>query len=310
MILMARRRSALPVITEPTIDPEHLTALQALAEESQRRNSTNSIRLSEHGSNNLVVNSNGERSLEDTGQATERYKLSVVGDGECGKTSLLNALVKSDFDAEESCIFDECVTDITTEESRLEVMLWEISGLEDYESIRREMYRDSDVILICFDIGHPPSLQSVVNKWVPEVSNACPGVPYLLIGCKNDLRTDSALQFYLTVPGQEPEESDSISRIQAVSVAQSVGARGYVECCAKTRWNVKEVFKSAADAILHKDDKEDGKSPEETNKSQSVLRRFSWFARRSSSGSADISDCNTVARSVSGSRRLSLFTTS
>ena len=38
------------------------------------------------------------------------------------------------------------------------------TGLEDYESIRREMYRDSDVILICFDIGHPPSLQSVVNK--------------------------------------------------------------------------------------------------------------------------------------------------
>ena len=53
-----------------------------------------------------------------------------------------------------------------------------------------------------------------VIQWVPEVSNACPGVPYLLIGCKNDLRTDSALQFYLTVPGQEPEESDSISRIQ------------------------------------------------------------------------------------------------
>ena len=38
------------------------------------------------------------------------------------------------------------------------------AGLEDYESIRREMYRDSDVILICFDIGHPPSLQNVVNK--------------------------------------------------------------------------------------------------------------------------------------------------
>lgn len=33
--------------------------------------------------------------------------------------------------AEESCIFDECVTDITTEESRLEVMLWEISGKDN-----------------------------------------------------------------------------------------------------------------------------------------------------------------------------------
>ena len=36
--------------------------------------------------------------------------------------------------------------------------------MDDYDSIRRELYRDSDVILICFDIGHPPSLQSVVNK--------------------------------------------------------------------------------------------------------------------------------------------------
>ena len=51
----------------------------------------------EHGGNKLVVNSNGEGSLEYTGQ-TERYKLCVVGDIECGKTSLLNALVKSDFD--------------------------------------------------------------------------------------------------------------------------------------------------------------------------------------------------------------------
>lgn len=40
---MARRRSALPVISEPTIDPEHITAL--LEEESRRRNSTNSIHL-------------------------------------------------------------------------------------------------------------------------------------------------------------------------------------------------------------------------------------------------------------------------
>lgn len=96
--------------------------------------------------------------------------------------------------------------------------------------------------------------------------------------------------------------------MQAVSVAQSIMARDYVECCAKTRWNVKEVFKSAADAILHKDDKDEGKAPEET-KSQSVLRKLSWFTRRSSSGS-DINDCNTVARSVSGNRRLSLFTTS
>ena len=47
---------------------------------------------------------------------------------------------------------------------------------------------------------------------MPEISDACPGVPYLLIGCKNDLRSDAALQYCLTVPGQESEENDSVTR--------------------------------------------------------------------------------------------------
>lgn len=298
---MARnRRNALPVILEPISHPaEHIA--HTLEEETRRRHSTGNAMPSPEQGENI----GNKFLLEYPCPATERYKLLVVGDDGCGKTSLLNALVKSDFDTEEtiSCIFDECVADVITEGSRMELMLWELSGLEDYESIRREMYRDSDVILICFDIGHPPSLQSVVSKWMPEISDACPGVPYLLIGCKNDLRSDAALQYYLTVPGQESEENDSVTRAKAVSVAQSIMARDYVECCAKTRWNVYTVFKSAAEAILHKEDEK----LEET-KSQSVLRRFSWFTRRSSG--SDITDCHTVARSVSGNRRLSLFSTS
>lgn len=294
--MMSRRRNTLPVILEPSINHEHLSTL--LEEETSRRHSSEPVLFDEGDDKKRMV-------LEPNScnRSTKRYKLTVVGDEQCGKTSLLNALVKNDLDAEESCVFDECVADITTQGSRLEFMLWEISGLDDYESIRRELYRDSDVILACFDIGHPPSLQSVVNKWVPEIIDACPGIPYLLIGCKNDLRTDTALQYYLTVPRQESVENDSISRMKAISVAQSTMARDYVECCAKTRWNVKEVFKSAADAILNKN----GEKVDDL-KSQSVLRRFSWFTRRSSG--SDINDCSTVPRSPSGSRRLSLFSTS
>lgn len=55
-------------------------------------------------------------------------------------------------------------------------------------------------------------------------------------------------------------------------VAQSVGAGGYVECCAKTRWNVDRVFKAAAEAILGKDDL---KEEQNYTKHSSVLRRFS-----------------------------------
>lgn len=62
-------------------------------------------------------------------------------------------------------------------------------------------------------------LLSFILEWVPEISDACPGVPYLLIGCKNDLRTDSALQYYLTVPGHDSEENDSISRVKVKYVS-------------------------------------------------------------------------------------------
>ena len=80
-------------------------------------------------------------------------------------------------------------------------------------------------------------------------------------------------------------------------------ARDYIECCAKTRWNIKEVFRGAADAILHKDDPKGGES-----KPPSMLRKFPWFTRRPSA--LDMSDYNSVSRTVSGSRRLSLFSTS
>ena len=61
---------------------------------------------------------------------------------------------------------------------------------------------------------------------------------------------------------------------KAVTVAQNVNAAGYVECCAKTRWNIDRVFRAAAEAILAKDDP---KMQEQNAKHNSVLRRFSRF---------------------------------
>ncbi|XP_020904055.1 ras-like GTP-binding protein rhoA isoform X3 [Exaiptasia diaphana] len=285
----SRRRDALPIITEPDFIEHSLLNDQDCT--SQRKQSVSKV----------LLTSESESREQPCACSIERYKLTVVGDSECGKTSLLNALVKSDFEAEESAIFDECVTDITTGDSSLEFMLCDCSGLENYESIRRCMYSETDVFLLCFDIGNPSSLQSIIDKWVSEIKEECPGVPYLLVGCKNDLRTDSALQFYLTVPGDSTVEPDSIGRLKAVSTAQCIGAKAYVECCAKTRWNIKQVFQEAADAIVSKEE-----ASEPTSKPPSMLRRISRFARRGSA--ADASDCNGHAQMVSP-RRLSLFST-
>lgn len=44
-----------------------------------------------------------------------------------------------------------------------------ILGQEDYDRLRPLSYPDTDVILMCFSIDSPDSLENIPEKWTPEV---------------------------------------------------------------------------------------------------------------------------------------------
>ena len=46
----------------------------------------------------------------------------------------------------------------------VELGIWDTAGVEDYDRLRPLSYPDSHVILICFDIGHPDSLENIEEK--------------------------------------------------------------------------------------------------------------------------------------------------
>lgn len=48
--------------------------------------------------------------------------------------------------------------------------LWDTAGQEDYDRLRPLSYPDTDVILMCFSIDSPDSLENIPEKWTPEVS--------------------------------------------------------------------------------------------------------------------------------------------
>lgn len=48
--------------------------------------------------------------------------------------------------------------------------LWDTAGQEDYDRLRPLSYPDTDVILMCFSIDSPDSLENIPEKWNPEVS--------------------------------------------------------------------------------------------------------------------------------------------
>ena len=68
--------------------------------------------------------------------------------------------------------------------SQVELALWDTAGQEDYDRLRPLSYPDTDVILMCFSIDSPDSLENIPEKWTPEVKHFCPNVPIILVGNK------------------------------------------------------------------------------------------------------------------------------
>lgn len=146
---------------------------------------------------------------------TIRRKLVIVGDGACGKTSLLCVFAIGQFPSQyEPTVFDNYVAEIRLDGKPVQLALWDTAGQEEYEvrektigriltmlliltpanhllqqRLRPLSYASAHVILIAFSIDTPDSLENAQYKWAEEVRRICgPHVPVLLVGCKRDVR--------------------------------------------------------------------------------------------------------------------------
>ncbi|KAI8364233.1 small GTPase superfamily [Blakeslea trispora] len=178
-----------------------------------------------------------------------KRKIVIVGDGACGKTCLLSVFSKGKFPAGDyiPTIFDNSVKDMVVDSKPVVAELWDTAGQEDFDRLRTLSYPDSDVVLIAFSVDIPESLENISIKWIPEVKRYCPGLPFILVGCKTDLRDDQK-----TIKELEKQSSTPVTTQQGMQMARQVGAYKYVECSAKTEKGVKEVFHTAIKSTIKK----------------------------------------------------------
>jgi small GTP-binding protein len=170
-----------------------------------------------------------------------RRKLVIVGDGACGKTCLLIVFSKDQFpEVYVPTVFENYVADITVDDKQVELALWDTAGQEDYDRLRPLSYPDTHVILLCFSIDSPDSLQNIAEKWTPEVRHFCPSVPMILVGCKKDLRNDQA-----TINELAKVKTGPVKFEDGTSMSERIGAAAYVECSALTKEGIREVFDTA-----------------------------------------------------------------
>jgi len=177
------------------------------------------------------------------GTGSRAIKIVVVGDGAVGKTSMLISYTTNSFPTEYvPTVFDNYAGQLECDGMSVSMTLWDTAGQEDYERLRPLSYPNTDVFLVCFSIDSQHSYENVLSKWSPEVKHFSPNVPIILVGTKADLRSS--------------ESSDNlVSQADAKKLKSKIKAFRYVECSAKTRENLGEVFQEAARAVLKRKEK-------------------------------------------------------
>ncbi|KAI9301360.1 Rho1 GTP-binding protein [Cunninghamella echinulata] len=175
-----------------------------------------------------------------------RRKLVAVGDGAIGKTCLLTVFALSEFpERYVPTIFESHVADMVVDGKKVELALWDTAGQEDYDRLRPLSYPDSHVVLVCFAVDAPDSLDNIQEKWIPEILHFCQGIPIVLVACKKDLRNDPG-----TIAALQKESQRPVSYEEGAAVAQRINAYKYVECSARTGEGVREAFEHATRAAL------------------------------------------------------------
>ncbi|NXQ65948.1 RHOF protein, partial [Quiscalus mexicanus] len=142
-------------------------------------------------------------------------------------------------------VFEKYTTSVTVGKKEVTLNLYDTAGQEDYDRLRPLSYQNTNVVLICYDVMNPTSYDNVAAKWYPEVNHFCRGVPLVLIGCKTDLRKDKEQLRRLRAARQEP-----ITYNQGEAACKEINAQIYLECSAKCRENIENVFKEATTIAL------------------------------------------------------------
>ncbi|EPR79881.1 GTP-binding protein rho1 [Spraguea lophii 42_110] len=165
-----------------------------------------------------------------------KSKIVIVGDGACGKTSVVARVGDKTFESNYNpTVFENTVHGFDVNGVFLEMALWDTAGQEDYTRLNTLAYSNSDLLVICYSIAERTTYENVKERWLMDAKTNCEGVPIILIGNKIDLRT-----------------SNTVTKEEGEKLAHDIGAIRYFECSAKDNMGIKEAFQEMAELLVTK----------------------------------------------------------
>jgi len=157
-----------------------------------------------------------------------KFKVTLFGPGNVGKTSLLLRYIKEYFseDLKKTIGSNFLIKDVQIDGKNIRLLLWDIGGQAQFHKLRTIYFKGSNAALGVYDVTSSQSLLKIPG-WISSIKKTVKkNIPMILIGNKIDLERE-------------------VDKGEAMDLAERLGCE-YMETSARTGENVDLAFEKIA----------------------------------------------------------------
>lgn len=168
--------------------------------------------------------------MSDSERTKQKVKVTVIGDGGVGKTSLIQRFTQGSFQKEYIKTIGAQISNYKVEKNgqRTELLFWDLAGQDDFHFLRPSFYRASKAAIIVYSLEENSlgkrSFENVLT-WYNDVREFCGNIPIVLFANKVDLVSEDTID--------KPKIEELIERYKFL---------GYFMTSAKTGMRVTDAF--------------------------------------------------------------------
>jgi len=169
-----------------------------------------------------------------------RFKITVIGDGMVGKTSLIKKFTKGSFrqDYVKTIGAQFSVFDKQINEDKIRLLFWDIAGQVDFSFLRSSFFNNSRAAIIVYSLeDNELGVKSFkhIDDWYQDIRKHCGEIPIIIFANKVDLVDENSLDD---------------SKIQ--SLVDNHNFLGFYKTSAKTGSGVIEAFNVLIEKLYRK----------------------------------------------------------
>jgi Ras family protein T1 len=162
---------------------------------------------------------------------TRDIKVTLAGDADVGKSSLVTALVRDSWSSSVQRVVPEILLPADVTETGVSTRIVDTASSPAQRSHLESSLRSSHVIILVYSIEAPASFDRIPTYWLPYIRSLGINVPVILVGNKIDLRTEAMLN-----------TNEALEDELAPVMAEFKEVESCIETSVKEGINVSEVF--------------------------------------------------------------------